>query len=94
MKQYPKEPPDTPSDGRCEEIGRYMLQNGTTVRDAARYFGISKSTVHKDVTEKLARVNLGLYQEVRELLEKNKMERHIRGGLATREKYKRKFNIT
>ena len=92
MKRYPKNLSDTVTDSRPEEIGRYMLQNGTTVRDAARYFGISKSTVHKDVTEKLAHINGGLFSEVRALLEKNKMERHIRGGLATKEKYKQKRN--
>ena len=66
----------------------YMLEQNATVRAAAARFGISKSTVHKDLTERLRRVNPGLYAQVRELLDLNKAERHIRGGLATRRKYK------
>ena len=66
----------------------YMIENKSTVRAAAAQFGISKSTVHKDITERLPRVNPALYHQVRELLDLNKAERHIRGGLATRRKYK------
>ncbi len=69
------------------EIARYIIDNNTTVRQAAKHFGISKSTVHKDVTERLVQVNPALAQEARKILDVNKSERHIRGGLATREKY-------
>lgn len=68
-------------------LGEYLVQHGTTVRTAAQVFGISKSTVHKDVTQSLQGVNKALYLEVRELLMKNKQERHLRGGEATRLKY-------
>ena len=73
---------------RAEELALYLIENRTTVRAAAKKFGISKSTVHKDLTERLPRVNPGLYKQVRLLLDINKAERHIRGGLATRRKYK------
>ena len=69
------------------EIARYIIDNNTTVRQAAKHFGISKSTVHKDVTERLDQVNPSLAAEARKVLDVNKSERHIRGGLATREKY-------
>ena len=69
------------------EIARYITDNNTTVRQAAKHFGISKSTVHKDVTERLVQVNPSLAAEARKVLDVNKSERHIRGGLATREKY-------
>ena len=72
---------------RCETIARYMLENRVTVRAAASYFGISKSTVHKDVTQILEKENRALWLLVRELLERNKAERHMRGGEATRMKY-------
>lgn len=72
---------------RCEELGEYLLEYQTTVRETAARFGISKSTVHKDVTERLPNVNPGLSSEVRSLLDKNKSERHLRGGEATRKKY-------
>ena len=72
---------------RAMEIARYIIDNNTTVRQAARHYGISKSTVHKDVTERLAQVNPGLAAEVRKVLDVNKQERHLRGGAATREKY-------
>ena len=62
--------------------------NNTTVRAAAKQFGVSKSTVHKDLTERLEKINPALYQQVRQLLDRNKAERHIRGGMATRRKYK------
>ena len=75
---------------RCEILAEYIVAHGATVRDAARFFGISKSTVHKDVTAELSRVNEALFDEVREVLEKNKSERHLRGGEATRKKYSKK----
>lgn len=73
---------------RAVILGEYILETGATVRGAAKVFKISKSTVHKDVTERLKRSNLQLYREVKQVLEKNKQERHIRGGMATRRKYK------
>lgn len=69
------------------EIARYIIDNNTTVRQAAKHFGISKSTVHKDVTERLVQINPSLATETRKVLDVNKSERHIRGGLATKEKY-------
>ena len=74
---------------RAVELGEYILENRTTVRGAAKKFGISKSTVHKDVSERLKRVNPRLYREVKDILEINKAQRHIRGGIATRMKYKK-----
>lgn len=73
---------------RACDLAVYILENKATVRAAAAQFGVSKSTVHKDLTERLPRVNPGLYQQVRQLLDQNKAERHIRGGLATRRKYR------
>ena len=73
---------------RAMEIARYIIDNNTTVRQAAKHFGISKSTVHKDVTERLVQVNPSLAAEARKVLDVNKSERHIRCGLATREKYR------
>ncbi len=78
---------DTVED-RAVELGEYIVQNQATVRAAAQAFGISKSTVHIDVARRLERINPSLYREVREVLDVNKAQRHIRGGLATREKYK------
>ena len=75
---------------RVADLAAYIVDNQSTVRAAARQFGISKSTVHKDLTERLPRINPGLYRQVRTLLDLNKAERHIRGGLATRRKYKGK----
>ena len=72
---------------RAMEIARYIIDNNTTVRQAAKHFGISKSTVHKDCTERLTQVHPALAAEVRKVLDVNKAERHIRGGLATKEKY-------
>lgn len=72
---------------RCVALAHYMLDRKATVRQAAEHFGISKSTVHKDVTVTLERVNRVLHGQVCELLELNKRERHIRGGEATRKKY-------
>lgn len=72
---------------RAVILGEYILNNKATVRATAKEFGISKSTVHKDVTEKLPIINPQLYPEVKKILEINKQERHIRGGLATKHKY-------
>ena len=77
-------------DRRTVILGEYIVEHGSTVRDAAKSFGISKSTVHKDVSQRLKRINPQLYGEVKRVLEHNKAQRHIRGGLATREKYLRK----
>ncbi|MFR3309232.1 MAG: sporulation transcriptional regulator SpoIIID [Christensenellales bacterium] len=75
---------------RCEEFGEYLVSHGTTVREAARYFGMSKSTVHKDVTTALKYKNPALAEEVAELLGRNKAQRHLRGGEATRRRYAEK----
>ena len=74
---------------RCEMLGNYIVENKCTVRAAAAHFAISKSTVHKDVTKDLRTVNAGLYLEVGNVLQQNKNERHLRGGEATRRKYKK-----
>ncbi|MBQ2867590.1 MAG: sporulation transcriptional regulator SpoIIID [Firmicutes bacterium] len=79
MKDYIEE--------RVLELAKYILDTKATVRAAALKFRVSKSTVHKDVTERLMELNPGLAQEVKHVLDGNKAERHIRGGLATREKY-------
>jgi putative DeoR family transcriptional regulator (stage III sporulation protein D) len=73
---------------RAVELGEYIIAHQTTVRGAAKEFGVSKSTVHKDVSERLKKLNPQLYIEVKHVLDVNKAERHIRGGLATRRKYK------
>ena len=72
---------------RAIEIANYMIENNATVRQAAKNFGISKSTVHKDVTERLEQVNPSLAAEASKVIDGNKSERHIRGGMATKEKY-------
>ena len=72
---------------RCEVLGKYLIENKTTVRETAKKFGISKSTVHKDITEKLSMLNYELYEKVDQILKINKSERHIRGGEATKKKY-------
>mgnify|MGYP000943382023 CR=1 FL=1 len=79
MKDYIEE--------RAVEIANYIIETKATVRQAAKKFGISKSTVHKDCTERLPEINHSLSESVRHVLDINKSERHIRGGLATREKY-------
>ena len=79
MKDYIEE--------RAVEIANYIIDTKVTVRQAAKKFGISKSTVHKDCTDRLKQLNPGLASEVRQVLDVNKQERRIRGGLATREKY-------
>ncbi len=76
-------------DERARKLAVYMIESGGTVRSAAARFGISKSTVHKDLCEILPRTSPALYARVRELLDRNKSERHLRGGLATRQKYAR-----
>lgn len=82
MKDYIEE--------RAVEIARYIIDNNATVRQAAKQFGISKSTVHKDITDRLRHINPSLASQTRIVLDVNKSERHIRGGLATREKYQNK----
>ena len=77
------------TESRSARLARHIIETGCTVRDAAAWYGISKSTVHKDVTERLKRENPGMYEEIREILAKNKAERHIRGGEATRLKYQK-----
>ena len=73
---------------RAERLALYIIENRTTVRAAAAKFGISKSTVHKDISERLPLFNRALYLQVKEVLDVNKAQRHIRGGIATRKKYK------
>ena len=79
MKEYIEE--------RAIEIANYIIENNATVRPAAKNFGISKSTVHKDISERMLTINPAIARDVRKVLDVNKSERHIRGGLATREKY-------
>ncbi|HBY19911.1 MAG: sporulation transcriptional regulator SpoIIID [Clostridiales bacterium GWE2_32_10] len=79
MREYIKE--------RVVEVANYIVANHSTVRDTAKKYGISKSTVHKDVVYRLQDVNKLLYEEVRDILDMNKAERHIRGGMATKNKY-------
>lgn len=76
------------SRDRAVVLGEYIIDTGATVRATAKVFKISKSTVHKDVTERLLHINRELYRQVDAVLQKNKSERHIRGGMATRRKYK------
>lgn len=77
----------TRTDSRCETLARYIIDTRSTVRETAAKFGVSKSTVHKDVTKRLEMTNRALYELVREVLELNKSERHLRGGEATKHKY-------
>lgn len=79
MKEYIEE--------RAIEIANYIIEEKATVRQTAKKFGVSKSTVHKDCTERLLQINPALARSARKVLDVNKLERHIRGGLATREKY-------
>lgn len=76
-------------EDRCLQLAEYIIENKTTVRACANIFGVSKSTVHKDVTERLRKINLQLYNQVKKVLDVNKSERHIRGGLATKQKYEK-----
>ena len=78
---------DTMEERACE-LAVYMIETGATVRAAAKHFHISKSTVHKDLSQRLPKYNKALYMQVRKILDQNKQERHIRGGMATRKKYK------
>ena len=73
---------------RAVKLAVYVIETGATVRAAAKKYGISKSTVHKDLTARLPKINEELYRQVRKVLDKNKQERHLRGGLATRKKYR------
>jgi len=75
-------------EDRACALAQYIIENKSTVRDAAGKFGISKSTVHKDISERLPQFNRTLYLQVKEVLEINKAQRHIRGGIATRRKYR------
>lgn len=75
---------------RCVILASYLVENKSTVRAVASKFGISKSTVHKDITQNLQKINKPLYLEVQSVLEQNKKERHIRGGEATKNKYKQR----
>jgi len=84
MKDYIEE--------RTIEVANYIIKNKSTVRSAAKHFNISKSTIHKDITERLAEVNPTLAKEVHRILDINKAERHIRGGMATKEKYRKIAN--
>ena len=77
-------------EDRAVNLAHYIIDSKDTVRGAAKKFGISKSTVHKDVSERLCKINPGLASEVREILDENKAERHIRGGMATKLKYSHK----
>lgn len=77
-------------DRRACELAVYIIETGATVRAAAQSFGISKSTVHKDLSERLPHCNRSLYNQVRQILEINKAQRHIRGGMATKLKYQKK----
>lgn len=80
MKDYIEE--------RVLTLAQYIIETNSTVRSAARHFKVSKSTVHKDITERLLEINPALAAEVKSVLDNNKAERHIRGGLATKEKYR------
>lgn len=75
-------------EDRAVELAQYIIDTRATVRAAAKHFGVSKSTVHKDLSERLERVDEELYKKVKDVLDFNKSQRHIRGGLATRKKYK------
>lgn len=79
MREFPEK--------RAVVLGEYIVNTGATVRAAAKVFKISKSTVHKDVTDRLQHINAGLAKEARKVLDVNKAERHLRGGMATKEKY-------
>ena len=82
----------TIAEERSVQLGEYIVEHTATVRAAAKIFGVSKSTVHMDVTDRLKNVDYALFFRVREVLDQNKAQRHIRGGLATKEKYKKEKN--
>lgn len=86
MKDYIEE--------RTLEVAKYIIANKSTVRDTAKVFGCSKSTIHKDLTERLPKINANLALSVKELLNVNKAERHIRGGRATKMKYKKQEEVS
>ena len=90
MKQAPNRTviSDAEEKERCIRLGEYLVENNSTVRATAAYFGISKSTVHKDLSEKLPHIRISLYEEVKRVMDRNKAERHIRGGKATQDKYR------
>ncbi len=77
-------------DDRATKLGEFIVENKATVRRAAKQFGVSKSTVHKDVSQRLKYINRGLYRDVKNVLAVNKAQRHIRGGMATKKKYESK----
>ena len=77
---------------RARELAVYLIERRTTIRDAAKHFSVSKSTVHKDLSERLREIDRSLYVQVKEILEQNKAERHLRGGDATRRKYQKNRN--
>lgn len=79
---------DAEEKERCVQLAEYLIEHRATVRATARYFGISKSTVHKDIAEKLPHIRPALYEAAKEILDLNKAERHIRGGKATQDKYR------
>ena len=83
---------DTIEERACE-LAVYIIETGATVRTAAKHFGISKSTVHKDLSQRLPQYNMVLYKKVREILDVNKAQRHIRGGIATKNKYLKERQI-
>lgn len=84
MKDYIEE--------RAVEIANYIIENEATVRQAAKAFSVSKSTIHKDITDRLEEINPNLATQARKVLDQNKSERHIRGGLATKAKYLNQIN--
>ncbi len=81
---------DSTIEQRACELAVYIIETGATVRTCAKRFGISKSTVHKDLSQRLPQCNKALYRQVRNILDLNKAQRHIRGGIATREKYRKR----
>ncbi len=79
-------------ENRVLKLSEYIIQHKSTIRDTAKFFGVSKSTVHKDLSQRLKYINTKIYKEVKKILEINKSERHIRGGFATKNKYSKKRN--
>lgn len=79
-------------DRRACELAVYIIENRATIRGAAQHFGLSKSTVHKDISQRLKNINLTLYSQARQILDINKAQRHIRGGIATQRKFKERKN--
>jgi len=85
---------NTHIEERTIQLAKYIIDKKSTVRGAAKHFGISKSTVHKDITHRLQTLNVTLAKEIRKILDENKSQRHIRGGIATKRKYKGEFENT